>query len=248
MLTLLAFVLSWLPSTGYGNNASILLGSSATEVIFIINTNLNGNKACYGSLDIASGAIFLHDNTTGTWTSDGKSDTCNILVTKDGPKRRLNITFHQKFRGFKKIYVQERNSGISGPFYLAGSWNIDDDSTPSLPPELIAAGEKGDKGDKGNPGDTGTAGKDGPPGPPGTQGPPGPAGPSGAAATLATTVYSLSVAPDGTYGPWKLGIIYRNGVFQLPLVDYLQDIDGRLRPLTAWDPADYVTSVVFSLE
>ncbi len=119
------------------------------QIVMLINTSLNGNNACFMSLDTGSRILYLSPDTTGNWTAialgtsnTGFNSTCQLLgsdisLTGSGNTLTLQmkLTFQAAQIGTKSIYVLAYDQARADSSWVQiGAWNL----VANQPPQILA--------------------------------------------------------------------------------------------------------------
>lgn len=200
--------LSLNPSFGKGLSAEFILSSNSESVIVIFNSNLNGNGGCYFVVIPATAQVFVYNDSTGDWV--GQGDQCSVTAAKEGENVRLNIQFSEKWQGDRNIYLLERNGEVTGEWQVAGSWDTRKQAFKWIRPVVGKTGPPGPPGATGEKGDKGDKGEDG-------------------KSLCGKPVFQVRELKGEDKGEEMLtlgGLIFLNGVYQSPAVDYVIIRDG----------------------
>lgn len=152
--------LSLVPNYGAGPTAEFLIQTQSPVIVLIINTTLNGNGACYMSIDAVTPAVWVRRDSTKEWGPGG--DRCGVTVKPYENGVRVRVVFLGAWTGEQTVYVMERPGEL---WYRGGVWTVDNNSIPWLPPMPPPAGGNGPPGPAGDIGSTGATGAMGPPAP-----------------------------------------------------------------------------------
>ncbi len=235
MISLFIAALVWMPSVGSGQNAEFVLRSSLPAATVIINTIQNGNGACYMAVDLIQPGVWVRKDSTGQWGPIG--DRCAARAVKEMGGVRLYVQFRGVWNGEQTVYVLER-PGVD-QWYRVGTWKVEANAVPWVPPVVEVGGGGGGQGQQGIPG------------PPGPKGDKGDSGVHGDILHLSINKTMLQRDQNGvwsgTFGDLIFADVSGTGTGVLSLMvqgrDYEVVTHGIL-PVKPWPE----TSVVYSLQ
>ena len=119
------------------------------QIVMLINTSLNGNNACFMSIDVPGRILYLAPDTTGDWaaiafgtSNTGSNSTCQLLgsdISLTGAGNTLTLQMKLKFQtaqiGTKSIYVLAYDQARADSTWVQiGAWNL----LANQPPQILA--------------------------------------------------------------------------------------------------------------
>ena len=139
--------------SGYTANFNVTISdangySDIGQIVILINTSLNGNNACFMSIDVGGRILYLSPDTTGNWTgialgtsNTGSNSTCQLLgsdISISGAGSTLTLQMKLQFQsaqiGTKSIYVLAYDQARADSSWVqVGGWNL----LANQPPQIL---------------------------------------------------------------------------------------------------------------